>query len=909
MNKRFYSFLFAVIGLMFSASAFAQDELIWDYTETAPSANPDNGLTYASKVNDATGTKNGLKGIKMNSSGYCYFTKNAVEGTLKLTFGPRDGSKESALDVFTYAETPGAETLVATTPLVTECQTVSIELTAEQNNIYIQRNTANEQVLCKIQFSPKVARTFKDFEINLVNLSAPFDTTTLPEGVVMEGSNRGDSHGYDNFKLTIPVDGPVKFTIGGCQYSKTQGTFVNSKGETIGSVDVTSGCYHNGAIVEYVYTGGKDVLTYNGAEYSPYFKAEAVEITPCVVTFKDQNGNVIGKVDANEGDALGEIPYSEKDLTYSKSEVFRGWVYASGVKAKATDLLTGNTTISALVTPFEYVTVGSVQNYKLTSNIFYPEDHETINIEGGYYHESQHGWAIANDGKVSVQVAGNAQVVLGLCVYSKNAPITCTDAAGNVVKTIESGYVETDGTTAVVNYEGEATTLTFTFAQGESYLHSVVVYNVKDFVKKDESTGYYIIPKGDGAALLLALNSANSEEGAKLFLQDGVYDLGETVGTAVSGKNLSIIGQSSKAIIKNAPSVKVEGLGSADLLYNTAEGLYMQNLTLQNALDYYAAGSAGRACAFHDKGNMTACYDVVLDSYQDTYYSHRDGAYFYWEKGAIMGTVDYMCGGGNVYYNGITIKNRSREASGSKGDCTINAPYTAAADKGYVYESCVIETESQTFNLGRSWADAKCAYLNTTIKSGKLADSRWTLKGMNSSAVSFKEYKTKDETGNTTCPSTYVATFTHSKGDLTYETILSDEEAKAYSYESFFADSNWDPKSLTAQVEAKVASASATQLTMAEEGTYLVECGSEYVALFVGTTFSNEFDAAKTYTVRKANARGGFGEPTAIDFTSTGIKSVDNADAPATVYDLNGRKLSTAKKGVNIVGGKKVYNK
>ena len=39
--------------------------LIWDYTENAPSANPDNGLYYGAKVSDAAGTNNGLKGIKM----------------------------------------------------------------------------------------------------------------------------------------------------------------------------------------------------------------------------------------------------------------------------------------------------------------------------------------------------------------------------------------------------------------------------------------------------------------------------------------------------------------------------------------------------------------------------------------------------------------------------------------------------------------------------------------------------------------------------------------------------------------------------------------------------------------------------------------------------------------------------
>ena len=51
------------------------NDLLWDYTEQAPSANPDNGLYYGSKVNDAAGTNNGLKGVKLNNGGWAYFKK------------------------------------------------------------------------------------------------------------------------------------------------------------------------------------------------------------------------------------------------------------------------------------------------------------------------------------------------------------------------------------------------------------------------------------------------------------------------------------------------------------------------------------------------------------------------------------------------------------------------------------------------------------------------------------------------------------------------------------------------------------------------------------------------------------------------------------------------------------------
>lgn len=73
-------------------------------------------------------------------------------------------------------------------------------------------------MLCKVQFVENVARTFKDFELDFQNITAMPETK--PEGVTtLEGAPRGDAHGLNNFKMVVNVDGPVKFTFGGCQYT------------------------------------------------------------------------------------------------------------------------------------------------------------------------------------------------------------------------------------------------------------------------------------------------------------------------------------------------------------------------------------------------------------------------------------------------------------------------------------------------------------------------------------------------------------------------------------------------------------------------------------------------------------------------------------------------------------------
>ena len=128
-------------------------DLLWDWSDRAPQTNPDRGLHFGSLVDDAPGEKNGLKGIKLNSSGYCYFTKAPVAGVLKLTFGPRSGLNRASLQVHTWSgEQPNEETRIGVTCEVRHLGTQLIPLTAEQNNIYITRLLEMEAVLQRIEF-------------------------------------------------------------------------------------------------------------------------------------------------------------------------------------------------------------------------------------------------------------------------------------------------------------------------------------------------------------------------------------------------------------------------------------------------------------------------------------------------------------------------------------------------------------------------------------------------------------------------------------------------------------------------------------------------------------------------------------------------------------------------------------
>lgn len=899
------------LTLLFSVAGKADPVVLtWDYTENQiPTKGPDNGLYYGAYVNDAPSNNMGLNGVKLNSSGYCFFEKPAVAGKLTLTFGNRKTADAYAVNVYACTIADGAATkgdLIGEVAIDASPGSGSIDIAADVKGIYIERKTTAEGVLSKIVFKEAAARSFTDFEITNEQMSGEFDASTLPAGVTFNGTKRGDSHGYGNVTITVPVDGTVKFTIGGCQYANPATCKVtNTAGELLAEPNLkTTNCYHQTGTdlstrtVTYIYTGEPTTLTFSDIAYLPYFKAEATEVSEAVITYRDQNDKVLGTKKVYEGDPIGEIPFTEADLTIPVGQKFRGWIYATGIKVKTTDLVSGNVTVKASVTAIESVAVGSVQTYDLTKATFYPEDHETFSVTGGEYYNN-HGFTFNAEGSFSVEVAGKAQIVLTLCQYGNGTTIKVTDAAGNVIKDDVPAKAENDGGITTMNYDGEATTLTFTFA-AQTYLHQVTVYNVTDFLAKDAS-GYYIVPAGDAAGLLLAINAASSEEGAKIFLPNGTYDLGNKVKTTIAGKNVSLIGQSAeKTIIVTRPAE--EGLDKADLLKNSGEGLYMQDLTLKN--DFAYAGNDGRAASLHDVGTMTICKNVILLSHQDTYYSHKVGGLYYWEGGELHGTVDYLCGNGKVYYNEVKLVNEER-----------NSATISANSELYVFNNCTVENHADKYNFGRAWSDNPvCIYLNTTLLDpSKLVDTRWNLSGINCDYSVAGEYGTKDANGANITPEKNEVTFT--KQNTKMNTILDASALETYSIKNVLGDwaetAQYACTQLDAPADAKYENGKVT-FGLTDNG--MTGCAlfknGEFAGISIDGTFNITINPeVDVLTIRTANMRGGFGPEGQVAGASgvaTIINKVESTQADNTVFNLKGQKVLAPTKGLYIVNGKKL---
>jgi len=915
--KKFFFFMAA--ALMSVAMMAGENDLLWDYTESAPSSSPDNGLYWNNKVSDAAGTNNGLKGIKLNSSGYCCFTKAAVAGKLKLSFGPRSGSNAADIEVWNWsgdaaAQTKG-DTKYATTGQQTEYGTQVIELTAEQNNIYLCRGVNTETALQKIQFVENVARSFVDFKIefrdNPYTVLLP-ESGELPQGVeVDETSYNGGQHGIKGGYINVQVDGPVKFTIGACQYSTTP-INIKKNGEDFATFSNNAACGettgHFDQYLTYTYTGDAALLTFelSGNTYIPYFFAEATDIMPCEIIFKDQNGAEIARQETYEGAELGILPEVSALPEIPTGYAFRGWFYTNNKKAKVGDIISGNTTIHAKVTPVEVATVGTVCTYDFADQTFYPEDHELVEVANGAYHDGTHGWYFDANGLIHVYSPGTSVIVVTLCKFSETGTVNVTSGFdGHTVASFDVVKDQTpDGTELVANYSNGPGWVTISWT-AKQYIHKVVVYNVENFMEKDETTGYYKVPAGDAASFILALVQA--ESGEKIFLPNGLYDLGETCLTTISKNNISIVGQSMEGvIIKNAPDAAKESIDkTATLKINkNVSGTYLQDLTIQNALDYYKNDN-GRAVALWDQGTKTVCKNVRLLSYQDTYYSNLQGAVKYFEDCEIHGTVDFICGDGSVYFKKNLLYCEKRKKDGGGSDA-LTANNGIASDAGYVFEGCTVKSECPVVSMGRAWNNTpKCAFLNTLVdysagefsfESGDI--QRWTKKLMNPNAWPvFGEYNTHLADGTVLTPASNVVTFVDEKsGNATQniETVLSADQAAAYTMEN------------TLGAWASTAAEDATQAivdlnNIDPDAIYMIENPNGYCEVLVGSQVGNSWsDWNEEDLLRKANGRGGFGPAECPRNPKQGIEHTNAENGKVQKFFRDGQLI--------IVRDNKEYN-
>lgn len=391
-----------------------------------------------------------------------------------------------------------------------------------------------------------------------------------------------------------------------------------------------------------------------------------------------------------------------------------------------------------------------------------------------------------------------------------------------------------------------------------------------------------------------AVKTSNTTDQAThkiIFIKNGTYDFGRLDGAYQNNLslkidnwnnvyNVSLIGESKEGVIITG---NTDGITSSTLNLGDGTGIYVQDLTIRNDYRWGSGNFRGVSVAVSG-GNKAVLKNVAMQSYQDTYVT---GKRAYLEDCDIYGTVDFICGGGDIFFehNNLILCD--------PGDVIV-APNTSPDVRwGYVLNNCTVKAEqganvpAGSWHLGRPWQnEPRSVYLHTTMEI-LCASEGW--KAMSTLPTHFYEYDSRDAAGNPIDLSSRTNSPTSTN---TYTPVLTDNEAAAYTVRNVLggADS-WDAAIVAVQ-------ATADPTNIEAEAVYLVEeTDGTYIAIVKGASLNTY----KGKTIRQANNHGGFGAPVLYNPTSTGIDTVTGNLSPVTHKILRHGQLL-------IIRDNKTYN-
>jgi len=448
---------------------------------------------------------------------------------------------------------------------------------------------------------------------------------------------------------------------------------------------------------------------------------------------------------------------------------------------------------------------------------------------------------------------------------------------------------------------------------------------------------YNFIVPDDGnmkEALAAANERANANERYRIFIRRGDHQMpASTTETSLGSdgvnypspnnyiekSNISIIGEDylttsfrntlPQTYINNSNGTQTHPLEAnkpdALTINGGVTGTYFQGVTVKSDMK----DATGRNAALKDYGNHTIFKDASLWGYQDTYVSNNSNGYFYFEGGMLRGATDYLCGSGNVYYNGVELQICSTTGG------ILTAP-CGGATLGYVFKDCHITGSAAIdgkYALGRPWGNGtpQCYYIDTKM------DVTPSTLGWNEMGTGypkrFAEYNSCKSNGTavslTGRKTTFASTHTNTP-------VLTAEEAAAMTLAATVGGSDhWDPTLYTAQAAAPqdvAIEGNTISWTASENAIGYAICIDDSVAYFTCNTSYElpEVIAGSRYSVRAANEMGGLGEPSVavIPTAIVNVRNSDDKDAESSIaYNIAGQRVGKGSKGIVIIVNKKVF--
>lgn len=538
-------------------------------------------------------------------------------------------------------------------------------------------------------------------------------------------------------------------------------------------------------------------------------------------------------------------------------------------------------------------------------------------------------------GEPTVQSGSNTQV------DTKNHCVVTLDFGRKMQECVaeyNGKTVKADGGTTTLKFSlwelawGEETVLTIPAGaakdvdgntNSEAITYTVAVAQQPTTVGPVEAITYVSNVDELKAAVASVMASNNTADAPRhiIFLKNGDYDLGTSTAKAPilhlnKAYNVSIIGEDRDGVVVHG---SITGISYPVFSTRNSTNIYMENFTIRNDLDWGCFDSEGNGDGVgvgvaHYGGKRDIMVNMRLQSNQDTQVTGEQGYYYNCE---IHGSVDFICGGGNHFYDHCTF------VTTRKGS-VVAAPSTSAAQKwGYVFSYCTIKGISG-YNLGRPWDnEPRCYWLNTTMEANCSANG-WDKMG--NLVTHFYEYNSMDASGN--------ALDLSGRGNSPsstnkYNPVLTAEEAAEFTVENVLGgDDSWlateetvgeiaAPEGVAYEKQTETANAHIWWYPVEGAAGYLIYNNGEYLGYAPGD--HDHFDLATNTSYKKVASRTdeeGFsytiraispnGTMSAHSFAMTsqnptGIETV-GADAAAKVeyYNLQGQPVAEGYRGAVI---------
>jgi len=365
---------------------------------------------------------------------------------------------------------------------------------------------------------------------------------------------------------------------------------------------------------------------------------------------------------------------------------------------------------------------------------------------------------------------------------------------------------------------------------------------------------YVVSTAGEFTSALAAVNESNKSANATrkvIFVRNGDYDF-EGVGQSLKAYNVSIIGESKSGVILHGNRADIK---NPILDVNNTGGNYFQDFTVRNDKDFDKSEREGVGVALSG-GKKAIFKNISMESQQDTQVS---GERAYYINCDIYGAVDFICGGGDHFYDqcNLIITNSA----------FITAPSTNPSTKwGYVFSGCTIDKyvgsytyeADGNYSLGRAWQnEPRSTFLNTKMNV-QPQSTGWANWG--ELPTHFYEYGSVDSNGDAINLSGRKAPTNSS--NLPYTPVLTAEQAAKFTLRNVLGGTDsWLPTDECPTLSAP-ASVSISGTTLSWSAVDDARC---YVIFKDGDYYSNQTATSLTltdtgvYTVKAANLNGGLG--------------------------------------------------